>query len=83
MLRLITDFDGPIIDVSERYYNVYKFCWTRSDIQISQCNNWAKQNSGSWRRVPEKKLRFFLGLTGTSAILSCGGKLCIRHLLQI
>jgi len=25
MLRLI-DFDGPIIDVSERYYNVYKFC---------------------------------------------------------
>ena len=26
MLRLITDFDGPIIDVSERYYRVYQFC---------------------------------------------------------
>ena len=26
MRRLITDFDGPIIDVSERYYRVYKFC---------------------------------------------------------
>jgi len=25
MRRLITDFDGPIIDVSERY-RVYKFC---------------------------------------------------------
>ncbi len=26
MLRLITDFDGPIADVSERYYQVYQFC---------------------------------------------------------
>lgn len=26
MLRLITDFDGPIMDVSERYYQVYQYC---------------------------------------------------------
>jgi phosphoglycolate phosphatase-like HAD superfamily hydrolase len=26
MLRLITDFDGPIVDVSERYYRVYQYC---------------------------------------------------------
>lgn len=26
MLRIITDFDGPIMDVSERYYRVYQFC---------------------------------------------------------
>ncbi|MFM6283034.1 MAG: HAD family hydrolase, partial [Dolichospermum sp.] len=26
MLRLITDFDGPIMDVSERYYRVYQLC---------------------------------------------------------
>ncbi|BFM40804.1 HAD family hydrolase [Synechocystis sp. LKSZ1] len=26
MLRLITDFDGPIMDVSERYYRVYLYC---------------------------------------------------------
>jgi phosphoglycolate phosphatase-like HAD superfamily hydrolase len=26
MLRLITDFDGPIMDVSERYYRVYQHC---------------------------------------------------------
>ncbi|WP_416674519.1 HAD family hydrolase [Egbenema bharatensis] len=26
MLRIITDFDGPIMDVSERYYRVYHFC---------------------------------------------------------
>lgn len=26
MLRIITDFDGPIMDVSERYYHVYRHC---------------------------------------------------------
>ncbi|MEG3437538.1 HAD family hydrolase [Pannus brasiliensis CCIBt3594] len=26
MLRIITDFDGPIVDVSERYYRVYQYC---------------------------------------------------------
>ncbi|MEM7725348.1 MAG: HAD family hydrolase [Cyanobacteria bacterium P01_A01_bin.45] len=26
MLRIITDFDGPIIDVSPRYYRVYQIC---------------------------------------------------------
>ncbi len=26
MLRIITDFDGPIVDVSERYYRVYQLC---------------------------------------------------------
>lgn len=26
MLRIFTDFDGPIMDVSERYYQVYRFC---------------------------------------------------------
>ncbi|HEY9619044.1 MAG TPA: HAD family hydrolase [Crinalium sp.] len=26
MIRIITDFDGPIMDVSERYYRVYQFC---------------------------------------------------------
>lgn len=25
-LRIITDFDGPIMDVSERYYRVYQVC---------------------------------------------------------
>jgi phosphoglycolate phosphatase-like HAD superfamily hydrolase len=26
MLRIFTDFDGPVVDVSERYYQVYKYC---------------------------------------------------------
>jgi phosphoglycolate phosphatase-like HAD superfamily hydrolase len=26
MPRLITDFDGPIVDVSDRYYRVYQYC---------------------------------------------------------
>jgi phosphoglycolate phosphatase-like HAD superfamily hydrolase len=37
MLRLITDFDGPIMDVSDRYYRVYQDCLAqtqRSDQQV-------------------------------------------------
>ncbi len=25
-MRIITDFDGPIMDISDRYYHVYKLC---------------------------------------------------------
>jgi len=62
MLRLITDFDGPIIDVSERYYNVYKFCLDSIRYpdqpvqQLGKAEFWQLKRS----RVPEKKLRFFL-----------------------
>lgn len=30
MLRIFTDFDGPIMDVSERYYRVYQWCLKQS-----------------------------------------------------
>jgi phosphoglycolate phosphatase-like HAD superfamily hydrolase len=39
MLRIITDFDGPIVDVSERYYRVYELCLEKtrhSQQQIKQ-----------------------------------------------
>jgi len=64
MLRLL-HFDGPIIDVSERYYNVYKFCLDsirypdQSVQQFSKAEFWQLKRS----RVPEKKSRFFLDLT--------------------
>ncbi len=28
-MRIITDFDGPIMDLSDRYYHVYQFCWAQ------------------------------------------------------
>ncbi len=64
MIRLITDFDGPIIDVSERYYHVYKFCLEktrRPDQPVQQLDKaefWRLKRS----RVPEKQIGIISGL---------------------
>ena len=69
MLRLITDFDGPIIDVSERYYRVYQFCLDstkRPDqqvIQLDKAEFWQLKRS----RVPEQKIGLFSGLDEAQA----------------
>lgn len=69
MLRLITDFDGPIIDVSQRYYEVYKYCLesTRSPEQevqeLSKDKFWQLKRS----RVPEKKIGILSGLDEAQA----------------
>ncbi|MEH2389185.1 MAG: HAD family hydrolase [Nostoc sp.] len=69
MLRLITDFDGPIIDVSERYYRVYQFCLekTRCPDQVVQelpkAEFWQLKRS----RIPEKQIALNSGLHETQA----------------
>ncbi|MEH2166605.1 MAG: HAD family hydrolase [Nostoc sp.] len=69
MLRLITDFDGPIIDVSERYYRVYQFCLekTRRRDQVVQelpkVEFWQLKRS----RVPEKQIALNSGLDEAQA----------------
>ncbi|MEH2313134.1 MAG: HAD family hydrolase [Nostoc sp.] len=69
MLRLITDFDGPIIDVSERYYRVYQFCLEkiRRPDQVVQelpkAEFWQLKRS----RVPEKQIALNSGLDEAQA----------------
>ncbi|MEH1843886.1 MAG: HAD family hydrolase [Nostoc sp.] len=69
MLRLITDFDGPIIDVSERYYRVYQFCLekTRRPGQVVQelpkAEFWQLKRS----RIPEKQIALNSGLDEAQA----------------
>jgi phosphoglycolate phosphatase-like HAD superfamily hydrolase len=64
MLRLITDFDGPIMDVSERYYRTYLFClseMSRPDqaIQVlSKAEFWQLKRS----QVPEREIGQISGL---------------------
>lgn len=64
MLRLITDFDGPIVDVSERYYRVYQFCLEqvkRPDQvvrQLSKTDFWKLKRS----RLPEQEIGIISGL---------------------
>jgi phosphoglycolate phosphatase-like HAD superfamily hydrolase len=64
MLRIITDFDGPVMDVSERYYQVYKFCLQkiqRPEQNVSElCKNefWKLKRD----RTPETKIAITSGL---------------------
>ncbi len=63
MLRLISDFDGPIMDVSERYYQVYLFCLKNSQGQeslqpLSKAELWEMKRS----RVSEKQIALNSGL---------------------
>ncbi|WGV27712.1 HAD family hydrolase [Halotia branconii] len=69
MLRLITDFDGPIIDVSERYYHVYQFCLEKTQRpgqvvqQLSKAEFWQMKRS----RIPEKQIALNSGLDAAQA----------------
>ncbi|MBD2311837.1 HAD family hydrolase [Desertifilum sp. FACHB-1129] len=69
MLRIITDFDGPIMDVSERYYRVYQFCLEQTQqvnqpIQkLSKAEFWRLKRS----RVPEWQIGLLSGLTDEQA----------------
>ena len=70
MLRLFTDFDGPIIDVSERYYRVYQFCLEKtrqpdqSVRELSKEEFWQLKRS----RVPEKQIALNSGLDPEQAL---------------
>jgi phosphoglycolate phosphatase-like HAD superfamily hydrolase len=69
MLRLITDFDGPIIDVSERYYRVYQFCLEKIQRpdqvvqQLSKAEFWQMKRL----RIPEKEIALNSGLDAAQA----------------
>jgi phosphoglycolate phosphatase-like HAD superfamily hydrolase len=69
MLRLITDFDGPIIDVSERYYRVYQVCLEKTRYpeqsirQLTKAEFWQLKRS----RVPEVEIALKSGLNETQA----------------
>ncbi|MEA5581432.1 HAD family hydrolase [Nodularia harveyana UHCC-0300] len=69
MLRLITDFDGPIMDVSERYYRVYQFCLEnirnpeQSVQELTKAEFWQLKRS----RVPEREIGVKSGLDATQA----------------
>ena len=69
MLRLITDFDGPIMDVSERYYQVYQYCLDQAQEpgqtvkQLSKSEFWQLKRA----QVPEKQIGLMSGLTAEQA----------------
>lgn len=69
MPRLITDFDGPIVDVSERYYQVYQYCLTTISTPgqaihpLSKSEFWSLKRS----RIPEVQIGINSGLDDSQA----------------
>lgn len=63
--RLFTDFDGPIMDVSERYFQVYEFCLSQIKLTgqlvmpLSKSEFWTLKRA----QVPEVDIALKSGLT--------------------
>ncbi|EFA72608.1 HAD family hydrolase [Cylindrospermopsis raciborskii] len=69
MLRLITDFDGPIMDVSERYYQVYLLCLQKTKYPSQVTHKLTKEEFWQFKRshTPEKQIAFQSGLDAEQA----------------
>ncbi len=64
MLRIITDFDGPIMDVSERYYQVYLLCLQQTQNPGQKIKVLSKPEFWALKRaqVPEIEIGIMSGL---------------------
>jgi phosphoglycolate phosphatase-like HAD superfamily hydrolase len=64
MLRIFTDFDGPIMDVSERYYQVYQYCLEQAREREQAVTVLSKQTFWQLKRaqVPERHIGQLSGL---------------------
>ena len=68
-MRIITDFDGPIMDLSDRYYHVYQVCLDKvkqpnqSITILPKSKFWADKQA----QVSEQQVGIESGLTATQA----------------
>lgn len=64
MLRIITDFDGPIVDVSERYYRVYELCLEKTRHPEQQIKQLSKAEFWQMKRdrIAETEIGMVSGL---------------------
>jgi len=70
MLRIITDFDGPIMDVSERYYQTYLFCLDQVASPRQAATTLSKEEFWRLKRsqVPERQIGQLSGLDETQSL---------------
>jgi phosphoglycolate phosphatase-like HAD superfamily hydrolase len=61
--RIFTDFDGPIMDVSERYYQVYLYCLAKIRQPEQVVRTLSKSEFWEYKRsqVPEKEIAIMSG----------------------
>jgi phosphoglycolate phosphatase-like HAD superfamily hydrolase len=68
-MRIITDFDGPIMDLADRYYHVYQFCLDKVKQPHQSLHVLTKVEFWTYKRaqVSERKIGIESGLTATQA----------------
>lgn len=68
-MRIITDFDGPIMDLSERYYHVYQLCLAKVRHPEQQLKILTKAEFWAYKRarVSERQVGIESGLTTAQA----------------
>jgi phosphoglycolate phosphatase-like HAD superfamily hydrolase len=64
-MRIITDFDGPIMDLSDRYYHVYQLCLEQVREPNQSIRLLTKEEFWAYKRarVPEQQVGIESGLT--------------------
>ena len=69
MIGLLVDFDGPISDVSQRYYQVYLLCLEQKRRQNQQLRVLSKKEFWQLKRsrTPEKQIGITSGLESAQA----------------
>ncbi len=68
-MRIITDFDGPIMDLTDRYYHVYQLCLEQVKLPnqsidiLDRATFWERKRA----QIPEVQIGIESGLTPTQA----------------
>lgn len=64
-MRIITDFDGPIMDLSDRYYHVYQLCLDKVKQPKQPIKVLTKDEFWAYKRahIPEQQVGIESGLT--------------------
>jgi phosphoglycolate phosphatase-like HAD superfamily hydrolase len=68
-MRIITDFDGPIMDLSDRYYHVYQLCLDKVKQPNQPLNILPKAEFWAYKQaqISEQQVGIESGLTATQA----------------
>jgi phosphoglycolate phosphatase-like HAD superfamily hydrolase len=69
MMRIITDFDGPIMDLADRYYHVYQLCLAKFQQPNQSIRVLTKAEFWTYKRakVSEQQVGIESGLTADQA----------------
>jgi phosphoglycolate phosphatase-like HAD superfamily hydrolase len=65
-MRIITDFDGPVMDLSDRYYHVYQLCLDKvkqpnQPLKIlTKSEFWAYSTSGCYEVQIDRQLLAYI-----------------------